>query len=351
MSRRGLAVEIATGCVRSALAAGAVALLLVDASPAGAFVPKPDRALAAIAQANLTSGRTQAIQLDLVMRIGERTALATGQLVSHPSGLARLELRGGGRVDRYLLSGPELLAAKDGETLESPQPLLQPVFLLQPSSQETLRVALESFGVDSRLIGVAPCGDLDCYVFGDPRLAAPALHRLPTGDSADDGAAAPDRAGRSGEAPALAADEAIDAGRGTLELEPVADPGRPVARLWVDTETLQIQRIDRASGESMVLGPLVRFERLMVPAWLEIEVPGEPTIHLDVRRAVRVNATPQAFNPSWLTSPIDPADPTGPAGSPPALASPAAAPAPLSPPSSAPARPGPAAPSQARPRP
>ncbi|MFO0689479.1 MAG: hypothetical protein U0900_12300 [Myxococcota bacterium] len=325
MSARALAAGIASGPVRAAAAAGLVALLLVDALPVRAFVPKPDRALAAIAQANLTSGRTQAIQLDLVMRIGDRASLATGQLVSHPSGLARLELRGaGGRVDRYLLSGPELLAAQDGEALANPQPLLQPVFLLQPSSQETLRVALESFGVDSRLIGVAPCGELDCYVFGDPALAAPTVHRLPADGAAPDGAG-----DASGDGMDPADDLARDAESdrlGRVELEPPREPGRPVARLWVDTETLQIQRIDRASGESLQVGPLVRFERLMVPAWLEIEVPGEPTIHFDVKRAVRVNATPQAFNPSWLTSPIDPADPTATGGSAPALAAPAAVP-------------------------
>lgn len=324
MSARALAVGIASGSARVAAAMGLAALIGFDAAPGRAFVPKPDRALAAIAQANLTSGRTQAIQLDLVMRIGEQASLATGQLVSHPSGLARLELRGsGGRVDRYLLSGPELLAAKDGEALESPQPMLQPVFLLQPSSQETLRVALESFGVDSRFIGVAPCGELDCYVFGDPALAAPAIHRLPTSgvDAAD--AAAADELDPADER----ARDAVSGRRGMLEIEPTIEPGRPIARLWVDTETLQIQRIDRDSGESLQLGPIVRFERLMVPAWLEIQRPGEPTIHFDVKRAVRVNATPQAFNPSWLYSPIDPADPTA-SGSAPALASPAASPVP-----------------------
>ncbi|MBY0399301.1 hypothetical protein K2X89_03330 [Myxococcota bacterium] len=317
-------------------ALGLAALIGLDARPARAFVPKPDRALAAIAQANLTSGRTQAIQLDLVMRIGDQAGLATGQLVSHPSGLARLELRGsGGRVDRYLLSGPELLAAKDGEALADPQPMLQPVFLLQPSSQETLRVALESFGVDSRFIGVAPCGELDCYVFGDPALAAPAVRRLPVGGR-DGGAGAGDvEAGARGDSasdadgldPAddFARDTAIRGGR--RELEPARDPGRPIARLWADTETLQIQRIDRDSGESLQLGPIVRFERLMVPSWLEIQRPGEPAIHFDVKRAVRVNATPQAFNPSWLYSPIDPADPAA-GGSAPALASPAASPVP-----------------------
>jgi len=59
----------------------------------------------------------------------------------------------------------------------------------------------------------------------------------------------------------------------------------------------------------MVLGPMVRFDRLMVPAWLEILQPGRPPIHFDVKRAIRVNANPQAFNPTWLYSPIDPIDP------------------------------------------
>jgi len=271
-------------------------------------VPKPERALAAVAQANLSSGRTQAIQLDLVMRIGDREAIATGQLVSHPSGLARLELRGSeGRVDRYLLSGPELLAAKDGKALEDPQPMLQPVFLLQPSSQETLRVALESFGIDSRWIGIAPCGDLDCYVFGDPSLAAPAPHRLSA--SQLDPADAADAATLDPDANAHESGLAIRGG-GSLAIGAPLESGDPVARLWVDSASLQVQRIDRASGESMYLGPLVRFERLMVPAWLEIQEPGRDPIHFDVKRAIRVNANPQAFNPTWLYSPIDPIDPT-----------------------------------------
>ena len=296
----------------SALAfAQALALALVLAlAPQGAeaFVPRAERALAAVAQANATSGRTEAIQLELVMRVGDRDAIATGELVSHPSGLARLELRGsGGRVDRYLLSGSELLAATDGEPLANPQPMLQPVFLLQPSTQETLRAALESFGIDSRAIALAPCGELDCYVFGDPALAAPRVFRLPDGDSE----------GGGGEVDSGAP------GGGILEIEPAKDPragetsqGRvdprgSVARLWADTQTLQIQRIDRESGESMQLGPLTRFERLMVPAWIEIHAPGQPVIRFDVKRAARVNANPQAFNPSWLYSPIDRSSPEG----------------------------------------
>ncbi len=270
---------------------------------AGAFVPKPDRALAGVAQANASSGRTQAFQLDLVLRIGDREAIATGQLVSHPSGLARLELRGGsGRVDRYLLSGSELLAAKDGEPLPDPQPMLQPIFLLQPSSLETLRVALTSFGIDSRWIGVAPCGELDCYVFGDPELAAPELRRTAVSDEGDRVDSGVGESAGSDE-PDAVSDELAFA-------SPFAETG-PVARLWVDIESLQIQRIDRASGETLQLGPLVRFERLMVPAWLEIQEAGQEPIHFDVQRAIRVNANPQAFNPAWLDAPTDPQDPAG----------------------------------------
>ena len=293
---RGLAKGLALA-IAMAGTAGPTSLAPREAA---AFVPKSDRALAEGAKANASSGRTQAFQLDLVLRIGDREAIATGQLVSHPSGLARLELRGGsGRVDRYLLSGSELLAAKDGEPLPDPQPMLQPIFLLQPSSLETLRVALASFGIDSRWIGVAPCGELDCYVFGDPELAAPMPRRPPI---SDDAAADDSGFGRSGGSDDLASlsDEPAFASR-------LAATG-PVARLWVDTESLQIQRIDRASGETLQLGPLVRFERLMVPAWLEIREPGREPIRFDVQRAIRVNANPQAFNPTWLYAPIDPQD-------------------------------------------
>lgn len=291
------------------------AALVLAAAPVAAFVPKPERALAAVAQANVTSGRTQPIQLDLVMRVGDEDAIATGRLVTHPSGLARLELRGAGRVDRYLLSGPELLAARDGEPLSHPQPMLQPVFLLQPASQETLAVALESFGVDARMIGLAPCGELDCYVFGDPALAA-SLPKRPLGEPF---ATAPGAAGD----PATSGTRAPGTERrvGLFDRPEEDETPRGPARLWVDTETLQIQRVDRETGVSLQLGPLSRFERLMVPAWLEIHEPGEPVIRFDVKRAVRVNATPQAFNPSWLYGPVDPTDPTGQAG-PPALAAP-----------------------------
>ncbi len=128
----------------AALRLGWVALLLGVAFGAEAVIPEAGRTMKAIAAVNRASGRTEAIQLELTMRIGGEAPVAKGELISHPSGLARLELRGfEGRVDRYLLSGDELLGAKNGRPLPEPRPLLQPFFLLQPDSETTLRAAIE----------------------------------------------------------------------------------------------------------------------------------------------------------------------------------------------------------------
>jgi len=275
---------------------------LLWATYAFAFVPLSNRTLKAIAQVNRASGRTMAIQLELTMRVGDQEPIASGELISHPSGLARLELRGyGGRIDRYLLSGNELVATKGGRRLDQPQPLLQPFFLLQPATEETLRAALETFGVQSEWIGLATCGDQDCFVFGDPRLAAP----LPsTVDGASDAAAVlddpldapPGASGPPGEdrlaGPALT----------------LPEDGR-IPRIWVDTQDLQMRRIDRRNGVFTVFGPPVQFEKLTVPGWFEIHEPGAPSVRFDVDRAVQVNAPPQAFSQEWLMSPVGPPSP------------------------------------------
>ena len=283
---------------------------------AQAYIPPADRTLRAIAEVNRASGRSKAIQLELTMRIGENAPIASGQLISHPSGLARLELRGyNGRVDRYLLSGRELLGAKDGLAIDRPQPMLQPIFFLQPSSGVTLRTALDSFGVLSNSIGLATCGDEDCFVIGDPRLEAPlasaagGTEAFASGDSLEDPLADPmavyDLAAT--EEPQL---DSLGLGPGDLE-----GPDLPIAiearlpRLWVDTEELQVRRIDRASGVFTIFGPFVSFDKLVVPAWFEIHEPGAAPIRFEVDRAVQVNAPPTAFSRKWLLTPVEPPSP------------------------------------------
>lgn len=291
-----------------------------------AFIPSAKRTIKAIAEVNRVSGRTTAIQLDLTMRIGDRSPIATGELISHPSGLARLELRGfGGRIDRYLLSGDELLAAKDGKRLDQPQPMLQPIFLLQPGSETTLRAALDMFGIASQWIGLAPCGDQDCFVIGDPRLAAPLPSEQvePTDDDLDVLDDPLDQSG-SGPTPPVEA-RSSEAGHSDAEDRLLRGPvlSLPeeglIPRIWVDTRELQVQRIDRRNGVFIVFGPMQTFGKLTVPAWLEVHEPGAPAIRFDVDRAVQVNAPPQAFSRKWLLAPIDPAPdatpkPANPAG-------------------------------------
>jgi hypothetical protein len=294
----------------------ATALVLGLVSSAFAFVPAANRTLKAIAKTNRASGRTKAIQLELTMRIGDREPVATGELISHPSGLARLELRGyRGRTDRYLLSGSELLAAKDGQRLDRPQPMLQPFFLLQPASETTLRAALETFGVETEWIGLAPCGEQDCFVIGDPRLAVPLPSPVdPVSDEQDvldDPLGLPESE--------LGSDESGESDQELLSYgDRLAGPvlALPedglIPRFWVDVRELQVRRIDRKSGVFIVFGPMVDFEKLKVPAWFEIHEPGAQTIRFEVDRAVQVNAPPQAFSRKWLLAPVDPPTPTTP---------------------------------------
>ena len=303
-----------------AFVAASVFLLLFQGFPAFGFVPKVERTMKAIAKVNRASGRTKAIAMDLTMRVGDREPIASGKLITHPSGLARLELRGyGGRIDRYLLSGDELLAAKDGEPLDRPQPMLQPIFLLQPDTLETLRAALRTFGVESEWIGIAPCGERDCFVIGDPRLVARPQRATAGIPHVSARAVLDDPLGEGGVGRAVDEGEfsaGSDTALGLGEEDPLsgptlAGPGEDsgeglIPRLWVDMQQLEVRRIDRANGVFTVFGPMVHFEKLEVPAWFEIHEPGAQTIRFDVERAVQVNAPPQAFSRKWLFAPVEP---------------------------------------------
>jgi hypothetical protein len=310
-------------------------MALLSAPQALAVIPNADRTMKAIAQVNRAAGRTKAIQLELTMRVGDQPAVAVGELISHPSGLARLELRGfNGRVDRYLLSGTELLATKDGQPLDHPQPMLQPYFLLQPDSETTLRAALETFGIRSEWIGLATCGDQDCFVLGDPRLAAPlpkppvAMEMLDADVLGDplEGRGSTSGSGSTAETrPGYAAGNRAQGSGDSLvgpELELPEDGFIP--RIWVETRDLQVVRIDRGDGLFLRLGPIVAFEKLQVPGWFEIHQAGEQVIRFEVGRAVQVNAPPQAFSHKWLLAPVmadpttAPASPTTPSAAPPA---------------------------------
>lgn len=288
-------------------------VVVISLAPAAiAFIPQVERTMEEIAKVNRTSGRAQAISLELTMSVGEGGPIASAELISHPSGLARLEIRGyRGRVDRYLLSGAELIAAKDGRRLDHPQPMLQPFFLLQPSTETTLRAALETFGVQSEWIGLAPCGEQDCFVIGDPRLAAP-LPTLAVELTDDDLGVLDDPLGnRSVDAGPVVDDEVGVAEFGSESdlKSPLAGPilalptTEAIPRLWVDTKELQVRRIDRASGVFIVFGPMKSFEKLKVPAWFEIRDPESRTVRFEVDRAVAVNAPPKAFSQKWLMTP------------------------------------------------
>ncbi|MFP6656443.1 MAG: hypothetical protein VCB25_12525 [Myxococcota bacterium] len=316
-------------------ATAATAVMILLASAAAAFIPPAPRALKEIAKVNRASNRTKLIQLELTMRAGESETAFPAEMLSHPSGLARMEIRGeGGHVDRYLLSGTEFAATRDGRQLENPKAILPPLFPLQAFSETTLEAALETLGVEVRWIGLAPCGEQDCFVIGDPRLAAPLPPAIvesviEESDALTDPLADlfPKNKDRfvdalrdpsTGElvevsdAPGIAAlrDEDIRIAAAGHELTDVLDEladsilalpeSGMIPRLWVDTQELQIRRIDQANGVFVIFGPVIRFGRLELPAWFEIHEPNAPTLRFEVGRATAVQRSLQAFGWDWL---------------------------------------------------
>lgn len=308
---------------------------------ASAFIPTSDRTIRAVAQVNRASGRNTALQLEITMSVGGGPTVARGEMISHPSGLARLELRGNsGRIERYLLSGNELLATRNGQPITMPRPLLQPFFLLQPSSAVTLRAGLRSFEVLSESIGLASCGDEDCFVIGDPRLAAPLENQLPEKAElaeleSEDALIDPLERPGDGDFSRGRDDRAEPFALDGPELVVTADALLP--RLWVDTKDLQVRRIDRADGVFTIFGPVVSYEKLRVPAWFEVHQPNQELIRFEIDRVVQVNAPPKVFSQKWLLTPVTPQTPerperperpetpqTSPGASAPAASSPAA---------------------------
>ncbi len=272
-----------------ALAAAALALV-----PLLGFVPRADRIARATARANAAAGRSEALQIDLTLRVVGRDPIGTGTLVTHPNGLARLELRDAAdRVERHLLLGTEHLASRNGEELERPRDFLPPLFFLQVDSPATLRQALSDHGFDVDAVALEPCGTSVCYVIGDPSRVAP-----PAPDDegqADGGAAVPRSPG-----------------------PPIPPPpdqdfrlaSNPVPTLWIESTSYEIVRIESATGVVVDFGPLVAFGAVRFPDSITIHEPDRQPIRFDILGVTPVNAPAAGFKRAWLQTPAA-GDPMG----------------------------------------
>lgn len=252
----------------------AVAWLLVGcglaaSAAAQGVIPPAPRVIAAIAEGNLAAGRGTALRLELELVRGDGVVVGTGELLSDPSGRARLELRApSGLVERHLVQGSRYQASRNGAPLEDPKRLLPPVPWLQAGKGAELETALRRSGVPAREIALGREDDRDCYVIGG---------RSPGGS-------------------------------------PRTAPMR--AALWVDLDDLAPVRIDRADGVRYRLGPAAAFGPLSVPGWIQVEVAGQPYLRLVVRDAQAIPPTSARFDPGWLAEPLPtrvPAPAPGPA--------------------------------------
>jgi hypothetical protein len=268
--------------------------LLLGALPAAAVVPAADRIAKATATANSASSRDQALQLDLTLRVADREPIGTGQLVTHPSGLARLELRdAAGRIERHLRVVTEHSASRNGEELETPRDFLPPLSFLQVDSADTLQQALTDYGLDASAAALAPCGKSICFVIGDPRRVPP-----PPPEPEETGA---DNRKKDATAPALPAFD-FDAG----------SPDRVHPSLWVDSRSFEIVRMEGVGGARVDFGQAVDFDGVRFPGSITIHEPEREPVRFDILGITVVNAPAASFRRNWLLTPPQPGEETAP---------------------------------------
>ena len=236
---------------RLALLAAAAGLLASGAALAA--TPSVEKLAEAVAAANRRSGRAKPLLLDVSLRIGDEAARATGTLATHPTGLARLELRGEDGLERHLLQGNQYAASRDGTLLPAPRRLLPPLFLLQEDTGAALRAALASFGISASEAGLGLADDRDCYVIGG--------RRTQISDAA----------------------------------------GSSVPLLWVELSSFEVVEVDRGDGVRYRFGPSGKFDGVSMPRWIEILAPGEAPARLEIQRVAKANAPAAAFGREWLS--------------------------------------------------
>jgi hypothetical protein len=282
--------------------------MLLLAQAAHSFIPRASRIVSAIAHNNRAARRHVALRYNLSLRI-EDESVASGELISHPTGMARLELRAtGGLIERHLLLGNDHTAARNGAMLVRPRAFLPPLFLMQADSSATLNAALDAFGVRRNLVGLRPCGDADCYVLGVPEDSIPA-----PGEEAS--LAEPKTPPPFVEEVEVIEETEIldDQGRvvarsdvdRTMLLEVDVAPIRTHANIWVDSENFEIRRIESSDGVVVNLGPYVAFgKKLRAPEWWSIEEQGKRPVRFEIQEVASVNAAASAFGRDWMLAPV-----------------------------------------------
>ncbi|MCP3987381.1 MAG: hypothetical protein GY723_23595 [bacterium] len=224
------------------LAVWALILAFGLATSALAYVPPAKQVAAAVAKANLAAKRNRALAMEVTLhRDDSAEAIASGTLITDPSGNARLELRIDGRVERHLRVGARLETTHDGRA-HTGELRLPPLHLLQLVQRTSLQTALAALGASGGAIELGYDDDLDAYVLG----------------------------------------------------------GRGATSLWVDMESLSPVRIDLPTGIIVRLGPLESFDGVLWPAWLEIQHGEAPRVRLLFRGVTATATSPETFRREWL---------------------------------------------------
>jgi hypothetical protein len=154
------------------------------------------------------------------------------------------------------------------------------------------------------MVGLAPCGDNDCYVVGDPTRMVRGVVSLPSPTPKAEQTL-------QAQGDGLDADSAMEEGEEIPESDYAGSGANPYyASLWVDTVDHSVRRMESRNGVVVILGPYVSYERVSVPKWWSIEEPGKRPVRFDVEGVIEVNAPAAAFSKTWLMAPVNEAQPS-----------------------------------------
>ena len=146
--------------------------------------------------------------------------------------------------DVYLLRAGRIQASRDGAPLAQVRPFLPPLPLLLARSGDAFATGAAALGARADEVELGYAGAHDCYVLGGHREG--------------------------------------------------------VASVWVDQESLQVVRVQRADGVRFEWGPVAEDGEVRVPAWVEIHEPGVRTARLVFGPATPKRPEPEAFRREWL---------------------------------------------------
>ena len=76
----------------------------------------------------------------------------------------------------------------------------------------------------------------------------------------------------------------------------------PFAKVWIDTRSYEVTKLESAGDIVIEIGPVAMFGNVRWPQWVSIAEPEKTPVLFEFGAVARVKAAPGAFSKAWLNS-------------------------------------------------